>query len=188
MLCSYPRCQDYADAIATGEAEINQCPPGGDVTISALAKLLDRPPLPLNESHGRHEKKHLAIIREADCIGCRLCLKACPVDCIVGAAKVMHTVISAQCTGCKLCIPVCPTDCIDMVPAQKFSAADSPWCDFTAAQVDRARRDTALKLYRIDQCEQARHHRKQQVMRQQLKQDIAAAVQRKKNHAVQEKQ
>ena len=99
-LCSYPRCKEYARAIERNEAEINQCPPGGEITITALAKLLDKPVVELNPDYGEHESKVIALIREDECIGCKLCIRACPVDCIVGAGKLMHTVIADECTGC----------------------------------------------------------------------------------------
>ena len=111
----YPGCRPYAEAIASGEADINQCPPGGETTIQALAELLGVDPKPLNAEHGEHKEKHVAIIDEQVCIGCTLCIQACPVDAILGAAKQMHTVVEAECTGCELCIPPCPVDCISMV-------------------------------------------------------------------------
>jgi len=114
--CSYPGCKPYATAIAKGEADINQCPPGGDEGIRKLADLLGREYKPLSAEHGVEKPKALAVIDEARCIGCTLCIQACPVDAIVGAAKQMHTVIAAQCTGCELCVPPCPVDCIAMVP------------------------------------------------------------------------
>ena len=114
--CSFPGCRPYATAIAKGEAEINQCPPGGEAGIIALAELLGRDPLPLNATHGAIKPKMVAVIDEAKCIGCTLCIQACPVDAILGAAKHMHTVINQECTGCELCLPPCPVDCIEMVP------------------------------------------------------------------------
>ncbi len=114
--CSYPGCRPYAEAIAKGEAEINQCPPGGETTIVALADLLDREPKPLNPENGAVKPKMVAVIDEQRCIGCTLCIQACPVDAILGAAKHMHTVIESECTGCELCLEPCPVDCIDMVP------------------------------------------------------------------------
>lgn len=116
--CGFPGCRPYAQAIADGEADINQCPPGGEAGIKALAELLGREPKPLNPENGSEQTRTVAIIDEASCIGCTLCIQACPVDAIVGAPKLMHTVIAAQCTGCDLCLPPCPVDCIDMVPVQ----------------------------------------------------------------------
>ena len=112
--CGYPGCRPYAEAIAKGEADINQCPPGGEQTVEALASLLHRAAKPLLKEQDTLPK--VALIREAECIGCVLCIKACPVDAIVGASKQMHTVIASECTGCDLCVPACPVDCIDMVP------------------------------------------------------------------------
>ena len=114
-LCSYSGCKPYAEAIAKGEADINQCPPGGLAGISALSILLDIPELPLNVEHGETQPESVVIIREAECIGCTKCIQACPVDAIVGASKLMHTVLAQYCTGCNLCIPPCPVDCIDIV-------------------------------------------------------------------------
>lgn len=149
--CGYPSCIDYARAISGGEA-INQCPPGGDVSIRALADLLEREALPLNPANGDHRPLQLALIIEADCIGCKLCIKACPVDCIVGAAKLMHTVIANDCSGCELCLPVCPTDCIKMVdaPAGYAGHADeaSIWAQFSRAQVEKSRRRAHAKRQR----------------------------------------
>ncbi len=118
--CTYPGCRPYAEAIANGEAPINQCPPGGQATIVALADLLDTEVLELNAEHGEHlDVPLVAVIDEQTCIGCTLCIQACPVDAILGASKHMHTVIAEECTGCKLCLPPCPVDCIDMVPEQQ---------------------------------------------------------------------
>jgi electron transport complex protein RnfB len=114
--CTFPGCRPYAEAIATGEADINQCPPGGEATIQALADLLGRDPKPLNPDNGVEKPKTVARIDEDTCIGCTLCIQACPVDAILGAAKRMHTVIEQECTGCELCLPPCPVDCITMEP------------------------------------------------------------------------
>ncbi|MEE9309849.1 MAG: electron transport complex subunit RsxB [Cocleimonas sp.] len=115
--CSYAGCRPYAEAIAAGEAPINKCPPGGETTILALADLLDVEPMELDEEAGETpDQPEVAIIVEKDCIGCTLCIQACPVDAIMGAAKQMHTVIESECTGCELCLPPCPVDCILMIP------------------------------------------------------------------------
>jgi len=116
--CGYAGCRPYAEAIAAGSAPINQCPPGGAAGIAVLAALLRRPALPLNPANGVEGPLTVAVIDEALCIGCTLCIQACPVDCIVGAPTKMHTVIESQCTGCDLCLPPCPMDCIAMVPVQ----------------------------------------------------------------------
>lgn len=112
--CSHPGCRPYAEAIASGEA-INKCPPGGEDTIHRLADLLGVEPQPLDGEHGIEKPKTVAFIREAECIGCTKCIQACPVDAILGAAKLMHTVIAQECTGCDLCVEPCPVDCIDMI-------------------------------------------------------------------------
>lgn len=114
--CGYPSCKDYATAIAEEKADINQCPPGGNEGITLLANMLDKEVKPLNPENGKIEPRRLAIIEEEACIGCTLCIKACPVDAIIGANKMMHTVIASECTGCDLCIPACPVDCIKVVP------------------------------------------------------------------------
>ncbi len=120
--CGHPGCKPYAEAIANGEA-INRCPPGGEAGIKALAELLDLEIIELDDSCGEEAPARVAVIREAECIGCTKCIQACPVDAIVGAPKLMHTVITDECTGCDLCVPPCPVDCIDMPVLQ--SALDS---------------------------------------------------------------
>ena len=117
--CGYPGCKPYATAIANGEADINQCPPGGDDGIHKLADLLGVDYKPLNEEHGVPKPRSVAIIDEKTCIGCTLCIQACPVDAILGSAKHMHTIIEKECTGCELCLPPCPVDCIEMVPIKE---------------------------------------------------------------------
>ena len=122
--CGYSGCRPYAEAVATGLAELNQCPPGGAATIDALATLLGRAPLPLNPANGVEGPELVAQIDEEACIGCARCLPPCPVDAIVGASKQMHTVVLALCTGCELCVAPCPVDCIAMVP--RASLVEAP--------------------------------------------------------------
>jgi Na+-translocating ferredoxin:NAD+ oxidoreductase subunit B len=117
--CGFEACRPYAEAIASGQAEINRCPPGGAATISALAKLLGRAALPLNPENGVESSPRVAFIDESRCIGCAKCLPPCPVDAIVGAPRHTHTVIAAACTGCELCIAPCPVDCIVLVDADR---------------------------------------------------------------------
>ena len=119
--CGFPGCKPYAEAIASGAAEINQCPPGGAENIHKLAELLGKEYKPLSEEHGVEKPKQVAVIDEKICIGCTLCIQACPVDAIIGAAKQMHTIAEALCTGCELCVPPCPVECISMV-----TVADTP--------------------------------------------------------------
>ena len=150
--CSYPRCRDYAEAIVAGQADINQCPPGGEVTIKALAKLLNVQERPLNEKYGKHETRKLAVIDEAQCIGCTLCIQACPVDAIVGGAKLMHTVIAQECTGCDLCVAPCPMDCIAMIDAPVNPQIDRSqwfWLEYAPIEVSRARQRTEARTVRI---------------------------------------
>lgn len=148
--CGYSGCLPYARAIAAGEADINQCPPGGGAGIGKLAALLGREAKPLNPANGAEHRRAVARIDEARCIGCTLCIQACPVDAIVGAAKLMHTVIAGLCTGCELCIPPCPVDCIDMLPLPR---AQAPW---TQAMADAARARFQLRNLRLAR-EQAEH-------------------------------
>lgn len=136
--CGYPDCASYAQAIASGEAGINQCPPGGEEGVRRLAALTGLPPQPLSEAHGLESPRMLAVIDEAWCIGCTLCVKACPVDAIIGTNKHMHTVIEPDCTGCELCIPVCPVDCIALVPAHA-EPAPTGWAAWSSEQAEQAR-------------------------------------------------
>ncbi|NJD05474.1 MAG: electron transport complex subunit RsxB [Methylococcaceae bacterium] len=124
--CGFPGCRPYAEAIARGAAEINLCPPGGEAGVRALAELLGVEPKPLASTAAEPDLRRLAVIDEARCIGCTLCVQACPVDAIVGASRLMHTVIAAECTGCELCLPPCPVDCIRMEPVRP-SLADWQW-------------------------------------------------------------
>lgn len=135
--CGYSGCRPYAAAIAGGEAQINQCPPGGSATIHALAALLEVQFQPLNPANGRESAPRVAWIDESRCVGCARCLAPCPVDAIVGAAKFMHTVVAELCTGCELCIAPCPVDCIEMRPAPA-NAVNRP-------QLNRARHEAHLE-------------------------------------------
>jgi electron transport complex protein RnfB len=131
--CGYPDCRAYAQAVASGEAGIDQCPPGGSEGIARLARISGRPFSTLNPTHGVEGPRAVVRIDEAWCIGCTLCIQACPVDCIVGAPKLMHTVIEPQCTGCELCIPACPVDCIALVPVTGERTGWSAWSAEEAA-------------------------------------------------------
>jgi electron transport complex protein RnfB len=154
--CGYPDCRAYADAMAAGEAAINQCPPGGAEGVERLAALTGRPALPLNPDNGVEAPRQLAVIDEAWCIGCTLCLKACPVDCIVGGPKAMHTVIDDLCTGCELCIPVCPVDCISLRPV---TGTRTGWSAWSAPQADQASHRYAWHIEREQRDEYERGER-----------------------------
>jgi electron transport complex protein RnfB len=135
--CGYPACRPYAEAIAEGTANYNQCPPGGAEGIGRLAALLGKPVIALNPVNGIERERPVAFIDEAACIGCTLCIQACPVDAIAGAAKQMHTVIPELCTGCDLCVAPCPVDCIAMVPVTENKTG---WQAWSADQADAARK------------------------------------------------
>ena len=134
--CGYPDCKAYAQAIALEQAPINQCPPGGNEGVAILARLTGKLVQPLNAEHGLEGPMTVAVIDEAWCIGCTLCIKACPTDAILGSNKVMHTVIESACTGCDLCLPVCPVDCIEMVPV---SGDKTGWAAWSAELATQAR-------------------------------------------------
>lgn len=134
--CSYPDCAAYAQAIAQGEAAINQCSPGGAQGIERLARLTHQPLLPLNPAHGTEGPRSVAFIDESGCIGCTLCLKACPTDAIMGSNKLMHTVIETYCTGCELCLPVCPVDCIEL---ENITGSATGWDAWSQSAADLAR-------------------------------------------------
>ena len=133
--CGYPGCMPYAEAIAAGEADIKHCPPGGEATIHALAKLLGRDIKSLDPDYGEEKPLATAVIDEDLCIGCTICIQACPVDAILGASKQMHTVIESECTGCDLCVEPCPVDCIDMVvPAPRAGSWKWPSPELRVSQ------------------------------------------------------
>ena len=134
--CGYPDCAAYAQAIAAGAAPINRCPPGGAEGVARLAALTGQPVLPLDPEHGTEGPRGVAWIDEDWCIGCTLCIAACPVDCIIGGNKRMHTVIEAECTGCELCLPACPVDCIHM---EAVSGSLTGWAAWSAAEAEAAR-------------------------------------------------
>lgn len=142
--CGYPDCRRYADAVAAGEAEINQCPPGGAVGVARLAAITGRPVLALNPANGIEATRGVAVIDEAWCIGCTLCIKACPADCIVGAPKAMHVIVTAQCTGCELCVPACPVDCISMPEVTTTTG----WAAWSQPQADEARERYVFRQFR----------------------------------------
>lgn len=145
--CGYPDCAAYAQAIASGQAEINRCPPGGMQGIQRLADLLHRPALALDPECGAEAPRQLAVINPAQCIGCTLCIQACPVDAIAGVSKRMHTVISQWCTGCALCLPPCPVDCISMEPLPDATqAVQTGWNTWGPEQSVEARQRYARHL------------------------------------------
>ncbi len=134
--CGYPDCAAYAQAVAAGQAGINQCPPGGTQGIEWLAAVTGQPPVALNPHHGVEAPRRVVFIDEDWCIGCTLCIKACPTDAIMGSNKLMHTVIEAYCTGCELCLPVCPVDCIKL---ENVSGVATGWAAWSPEQADTAR-------------------------------------------------
>ena len=144
--CGFPDCKAYAQAIAQDNAPINQCPPGGLEGIAVLSQITGRPALPLNPDNGTEGPMTVAVIDEAWCIGCTLCIKACPTDAILGSNKVMHTVIEAACTGCDLCLPVCPVDCIEMVPVSNERTGWSAWSAELALQARQRYEARQLRL------------------------------------------
>ncbi len=179
--CGYPRCLAYAEAVARGEADINQCPPGGTETIAALANLLRMERKPLDPVFGVHRPRTLAVIKEPECIGCTLCIQVCPVDAIVGASKQMHTIIAKECTGCELCVAPCPVDCIEMVSFVDGDARDDwPWPEYSREHAERARRRTQARFARLQRLARLADARAlaPYPAREQIREEIAAAVAR----------
>lgn len=150
-LCGFPGCRPYAEAIASGAADINQCPPGGADGVRRIAVLLGIEPKPLNTAHGEPKPRSLAIIDERLCIGCTLCIQACPVDAIIGAPKQMHTVLAAACTGCELCVAPCPVDCITMQPiAERVEDRERKRRRREKEAADASRKRYAFHLFRLE--------------------------------------
>lgn len=168
--CGFPDCASYARAMAEGQAAINQCPPGGQAGIERLAALTGQPVLALNPEHGAEGPRRVAIIDEAWCIGCTLCIKACPTDAILGANKLMHTVIEPWCTGCELCIPVCPVDCIAL---ENVTGEQTGWAAWSTDQAQTARSRFEARQLRL-QREEAAHQRQQVAKAEHKLADLAA--------------
>ena len=149
--CGFAGCRPYAEAMVAGEADVNQCPPGGDAVIAALAQVMQREPRPLDPARGPYRAPQVAVIEEDACIGCTKCIQACPVDAIVGAAQRMHTVIESWCTGCELCVPPCPVDCIELKPVPALPAAELSRDRHRSRQArqarDAAEREARLAAY-----------------------------------------
>lgn len=175
--CGYDGCRPYAEAISSGQAEINQCPPGGEATIEQMAKLLGREAISLNPAHGIHRPFRLAVIDEDECIGCTKCIQACPVDAILGAAKLMHTVINQYCTGCELCIPPCPVDCIEMLRNEDHE-------DQTRQRADQSRARYLTRNERLERELKAKSARKKKSSetpdKKDLQSEVFAAIKRSK--------
>lgn len=146
--CGYPACRPYAEAIANGQANFNQCPPGGLEGITRLARLLGKPVIPLNPVNGIERPRPVALIDESLCIGCTLCIQACPVDAIVGAARQMHTVLADLCTGCDLCVAPCPVDCIAMIDVTPGKTGWGAWSQQQAALARKRHDMHTLRLRR----------------------------------------
>lgn len=182
--CGYPACRPYAEAIAEGSASYNQCPPGGAEGIARLAQLLERPLLPLNPANGSERSRTRAVIDEAVCIGCTLCIQACPVDAIVGAAKQLHTVLSDACTGCDLCVAPCPVDCIAMV---EVTPGNTGWNAWSQAQADAARAQHDFRNRRLRREKQENDARLAAKAAAKLKEVAAASASTPEERAEQER-
>ncbi len=180
--CGYAGCKPYAEAMVKGEADINLCPPGGVTTLQKLAQLLQRDATPyINELKQKYRTPSIALIDEDLCIGCVKCIKACPVDAIVGAPKLMHTVIKAECSGCELCVPACPMDCIHMETLPERSANEQrnksqQWRKRYYAHLTRLEQDEEIKQQRLI----AAKLKQQEAQRENKRAAIAAAIARSK--------
>lgn len=175
--CGFPRCFDYAQALAAGQSEINRCPPGGSYTRNELAKLLTVELLELNPECGTESPRLLFFIEESWCIGCTLCIQACPVDAIIGSGKKMHTILADDCTGCELCLPVCPVDCILELPHPHAGEAPSgKWSGFDDNEVMRARENTNARLRRLARLQTVSKGPDSNGEATDIKNEIAAAI------------
>ena len=186
--CGYSGCRPYAEAIATGSAEINQCPPGGAQGIALLANLLGKKVIPLNPVNGFERPRSVAYIDESLCIGCTLCIQACPVDAIAGAAKQMHTVVASLCTGCDLCVAPCPVDCIVMYPVSGDATGWDAWSRLDADDA-RARHDLRTQRLRREADENdarlaAKAVSKMQELQQEVPATTAEAAEKERKRAI----
>ena len=174
--CGYPDCEGYAQAIAEGTAAINQCPPGGAEGVARLSELTGQPALPLNPDNGLEGPRTVAFIDEAWCIGCTLCLDACPTDAIVGANKQMHTVMEAHCTGCELCLPVCPVDCIELETVAPDLTGWAAWSTTQAQQALLRYDQKKTRLEKIDRAAAAQATKMAEDLAQKAKGSVLQAV------------
>lgn len=184
--CGYPDCRAYAQAIAEGQTEINRCPPGGAEGVVRLAALTGRAALPLDETCGTEGPLTVAIIDEQWCIGCTLCVSACPVDCIIGAHKQMHTVLEAACTGCELCLPVCPVDCISLEIVTPGRTGWQAWTEQQATQgreryLDRIQRRSEAGVRHAEQLDRKARHKLQHLDALTLHTEAPGEVERKRS-------
>lgn len=181
--CDHSGCRPYAEALLRGEDTVNKCTPGGQVTMEALAQLLDTPPLPLNSERQAQSMApfETAFIQETACIGCTLCIRACPTDAIVGASGVMHTVLTSDCTGCEKCVPACPVQCIDMVSVEP---REPTWTVGEPERAEKAQYYQTLTLAKhsreANQKAKKEAQRLQKKRQRQLSTDIQAALSRYK--------
>lgn len=176
--CGYPRCLDYATAIARDDALTNRCPPGGIQTRKMLAQLLHTELLELDPECGQEQPRLLFHIQEKHCIGCTLCIQACPVDAVLGRSKRMHTIIADECTGCGLCVPVCPVDCIEKHAHPRAGNAVGTWPGFLDEEVARARKRTNTRLERLAKRKSRSALTSSQADASTIREEIAAAVAR----------
>lgn len=191
--CGFSGCLPYAEAIAEERADINQCPPGGDEGIRKLAELLGKSPLPLNPAYGLYQPRAVALVNEEACIGCTLCIQACPVDAIVGAIKQMHTVIAAECTGCELCVAPCPMDCISMMPKERLGYSARNQLDNTEdgsgrddkAAADHMRKRNRYRLQRLEQEKREKEGRTAQKSEAVAVNNSSSAAENRKKAAIQ---